>query len=287
MEYKKYQTPAALLSSLSERIKQKAKSDGLDIQRLRRQVAFDRLLIRLFSKDPSPWVLKGGYAMELRVSHPRATKDIDLALRDQALIAKNSETQNVMILKELRSLALSDLGDFFIFQIENPVMDIIATPHGGARFPVIAQMDGRIFARFHLDVGVGDALIEPLEIILGEDWLGFAGLHTKGIPALSIEQHFAEKIHAYTMPREGRFNSRVKDLIDLILLIRIRKLDNSKLKGAIKEVFNRRKIHQMPESLTPPPVEWNFPFQNMAKECAIDLNLDEAFKELSKFIKEI
>ena len=36
MKYKKYQTPAALLSSLSERIKQKAKSDGLDIQRLQR-----------------------------------------------------------------------------------------------------------------------------------------------------------------------------------------------------------------------------------------------------------
>ena len=79
MKNKIYQTPSALLSSLSERLKQKAKSEGIDIQRLRRSVAFDRLLIRLFSKNPSPWVLKGGYAMELRVSNPRATKDIDLA----------------------------------------------------------------------------------------------------------------------------------------------------------------------------------------------------------------
>ena len=108
MKNKKYQTPSGLLSSLSERLKQKAKSEGTDIQRLRRNVAFDRLLIRLFSKNPSSWVLKGGYAMELRVSNPRATKDIDLALKDLTLTSKNSEVQNKMILKELRSLASVD-----------------------------------------------------------------------------------------------------------------------------------------------------------------------------------
>ena len=65
MKDKKYQTAGALLSALSDRLKQKSKTEGLDIQRLRRQVAFDRLLLRLFSKTSSPWVLKGGYAMEL------------------------------------------------------------------------------------------------------------------------------------------------------------------------------------------------------------------------------
>jgi hypothetical protein len=29
---------------------------------------------------------------------------------------------------------------------------------------------------------------------------------------------FAEKLHAYTLPRQGRPNARVKDLVDLVLL---------------------------------------------------------------------
>ena len=57
MKNKKYQTAGALLAALSERLKKKSQKEGLDIQRLRRQVAFDRLLLRLFSKTSSPWVL--------------------------------------------------------------------------------------------------------------------------------------------------------------------------------------------------------------------------------------
>jgi len=47
-------------------------------------VAFDRLLARLFHVGPPlalPWVLKGGYAMELRIKAARTTKDIDLTMR--------------------------------------------------------------------------------------------------------------------------------------------------------------------------------------------------------------
>jgi hypothetical protein len=45
-----------------------------------------------------------------------------------------------------------------------------------ARFPVDARLDGRTFVTFHVDLGVGDEILEPLESVEGEDWLGFAGL---------------------------------------------------------------------------------------------------------------
>jgi hypothetical protein len=38
------------------------------------------------------------------------------------------------------------------------------------------------------------------------------------IPIISQEQQFAEKVHAYTLPRKTP-NSRVKDLVDILLLI--------------------------------------------------------------------
>ena len=47
---------------------------------------------------------------------------------------------------------------------------------GGARFSVEARMDGRIFARFHLDAGIGDEIIQPVEVIACRDWLDFAGI---------------------------------------------------------------------------------------------------------------
>jgi hypothetical protein len=62
-----------------------AREEATDLQRLRWQVAFDRFLARMFSKGPKaayPWLLKGGYAMELRLHAARTAKDIDLTLHD-------------------------------------------------------------------------------------------------------------------------------------------------------------------------------------------------------------
>jgi hypothetical protein len=42
--------------------------------------------------------------------------------------------------------------------------------------PVDARLDGRSFVKFHVDLGVGDAVLEPIDEIAGEDWLGFAGI---------------------------------------------------------------------------------------------------------------
>lgn len=67
MEPKKYATPAAFRRALEDRLQAIAKKEGVDLQRLRRQVAFDRLLARLFQVGDLkqlPWVLKGGYAMD-------------------------------------------------------------------------------------------------------------------------------------------------------------------------------------------------------------------------------
>ena len=78
---RKYVSAAAFRVALEVRLKKLAKEEGVDLQRVRRQVAFDRLLCRLFALPDAPWVLKGGYAMELRVKTARTTRDIDLALK--------------------------------------------------------------------------------------------------------------------------------------------------------------------------------------------------------------
>ena len=78
-------------------------------------------------------------------------------------------------------------------------------------------MDARVFARFHLDVGIGDAVMKPLETVEGRGWLQFAGITTRPFRTIPQEQQVAEKLHAYTLPRRTP-SSRAKDLIDLLLL---------------------------------------------------------------------
>jgi len=73
---RKYSTATAFRTALETRLKIIAQNAGTDLQRLRRQVAFDRFLCRLFDRKDAPWVLKGGYAMEFRLSRARTTKGI-------------------------------------------------------------------------------------------------------------------------------------------------------------------------------------------------------------------
>lgn len=60
---RQYNSGAALRTALEERLKRISHEEAVDLQRLRRQVAFDRFLARLFRHGQTDWVLKGGYAV--------------------------------------------------------------------------------------------------------------------------------------------------------------------------------------------------------------------------------
>jgi hypothetical protein len=113
-------------------------------------------------------------------------------------------------------------------------------------------MDARIFARFHVDVGVGDVLIQPLEAVECGDWLEFAGVERPIVRTIPREQQIAERFHAYTLPR-SKPNSRVKDLVDLVLLIRSAGISGERVADALRIKFEQRKTHAIPLRLQPPP----------------------------------
>lgn len=282
---KQYASAAAFRVALESRLKTMAQAEGLDLQRLRRQAAFDRLLCHLFAKPDAPWLLKGGYAMELRLKASRTTRDIDLALRRLPVASADWEANVADVLESLREAGTLDLKDFFTFVFGNAMRDLDAAPYGGARFPVDARLAGRTFAKFHLDVSTGDVLREPYEALSGRDWLGFAGIASATFPAVSPEEQFAEKLHAYTLPRVGRENTRVKDLVDLVLLIERTKLDATRLPRAIRETFQRRKTHAIPTALMPPPTSWSGPFSELAVECGLEPNMEEHFDAVAQFFR--
>ena len=287
----RYQTARAFRAALEDRLKQLARAQGIDLMRLRRQVAFDRLLARLFAEPDPPWLLKGGYAFELRLGAQaaRATKDIDLSIpapsRLGAEASQSPQAQNALnarIRDRLQDAAERDLRDGFVFRIGAPMADLDAAPYGGARYPIEARLDNRTFATFHLDVGVGDAIATPPEWLTGQDLLGFAGIPPANAAALSREQQFAEKIHAYTLPRGERTNMRVKDLVDLVLLLRLGLPDTDAVRRALLATFTRRATHEIPLILPPPPDAWLPTYDALAAECGLsDLPMGTALQQLA------
>lgn len=285
----RYQSASAFRTALETRLKNISLVGQRDLERLRRQVAFERLLARLFADPEPPWLLKGGYAFELRLrqdqaQHARATKDIDLAIPVPARLGGDASADPLVTVRDrLQEAAERDLDDWFIFRIGASIADLDAAPYGGARFPVEVVLAGRRFARFHLDVGLGDAIIMPAEWLTGHETLAFAEITPAHIAVMPIAQQLAEKIHAYSLPRDGRReNTRVKDLVDLVLLLKLGLPDTSTVTQALEATFMRRQTHAIPQTLPAPPASWREPFAALAQECGLDIMTpDEAYERLS------
>lgn len=261
----KYGSAATFRQALEDRLKERAGRDGARIARLRKQVAFDRLLARLAEVAPGTWALKGGFALELRLAdRARTTMDVDLAW-------SGDESD---LLDTLIDAATRDLGDFFSLTIERTT-DQPDRLGGAHRFRVAASLASRLFETFLLDVGEGDACAAEMELLTTPDLLGFAGIEPTVIPAIPLTRQAAEKLHAYTRRYEGgRRSSRTKDLVDLALIAQLFTLDAAALGLDLRRVFESRGTHDLPVGLPNPPADWRAPYRQLAGEVGLDADLD-------------
>lgn len=79
----KYASAPAFRDALEQRLRTQTRESGVSLMRLRKRVAFERFLARLVVAAPDRWVLKGAFALDVRLGlRTRATKDIDLARTD-------------------------------------------------------------------------------------------------------------------------------------------------------------------------------------------------------------
>lgn len=105
----KYANAAAFRAALESRLNAAAREGGRPVGRARKLVAFSRLLARLERAAPERWVLKGGFALELRITgQARATKDVDI---DWATSIEDAGDA-------LLAATALNLGDYFEFEIE-------------------------------------------------------------------------------------------------------------------------------------------------------------------------
>ena len=256
-----YQTAAAFRRALEDRLRNQAVSTGAPLVRLRKMVAFDRVLSRLQAADPSAWLLKGGFALQLRFGdRSRTTRDLDLLQ-----VEPGADSWEWLL-----GAAGIDLSDWFEFQVARPVGIPGDEEPGGQRFTVQSRLDGRRFEDFHVDVGTGDPVVEPADLLETPGLLAFAGIEPVRVPAYPLSQQVAEKLHAYTrsLPR-GQQSSRVRDLADILLIASEARLDGAKLREAIRQTFEVRSTHPIPQELPVPPGTWSAPFRRLNDELKL------------------
>ena len=228
-----------------------ARNAGVVARRIHLVVAIDRLLVRLLAAAPGGWVVKGGYANQLRrPGDARLTEDLDLKI--EAAIETAPEL--------LASGFAIDLADDFSYEVAAPPGALEGPPGGGLRFVVVARLAGTELVRFKVDVSAADVVVGELESYLSDPVVKRLGFERARFPVYPINQHVAEKLHALTLPRAVE-NTRARDLVDLAWFIRHFTFRSEALATACAATFERRATHAWPPVIDVPPESWTRPYR--------------------------
>ena len=282
MNPRRYKSAAAFKQAVEQRLRDQATRDGVDMGRLRQLLVFDRYIARLIATFGDDVVIKGGMAVELQLARARTTKDLDLRL----------ESKSEDVLAELQEAGRLDLGDFLRFEVRSdprsPEIQAEGMLYQGRRFRAHATLAGKIYAApFGIDVVFAGPLAGELSEIESSSFLAFAGVLPTALRVYPLEAHIAEKLHAYTMPR-NRPNSRVKDLPDIALLATVRALDAAVLRTAIDKTFTARRTHAVPRALARPPIDWTAVYERGARNDDLPWKtIDEVHAAAASFLDPV
>jgi hypothetical protein len=280
----RYPTAAAFRMALEERMKQRSAAEGTAVWRMRKRVAFERLLARLQAQPNSPWLLKGAFALDLRFrDRARSTKDVDLSI-DVSLV-RAVPFPDAKIVDILRDAAAYSLPDFFIYSIPSEGEEVLHEKGSPTyRFTVHAALAGRIFEELKVDVSTRQELVSPVEEVSESDMLAFAGILPGRFRAISLSQQLAEKIHAFTFPWEDRDNTRVKDLVDITLILETTPPEATAARSSLSGIFEGRRTHPLPTEIPDPPVTWVGSYGVVAREIGLThVDMDEAMVLLRRY----
>lgn len=183
-------TPAGFRVQLLDRLRNRARDEKVEPRRLQNRIASERLLARIGAQG-GDWILKGGFALELRYGwRHRPTKDIDLrteiTLADALTRLRDALSRGHTVQQQ----------DHFSFDLGEPGPKMQGAPGGALRIPITARVAGEVFATFDIDLSSGDAVVQAPEVREGSDLLDFAGIPHVRFPIYPLTQQLAEKLHA-------------------------------------------------------------------------------------------
>jgi hypothetical protein len=174
--------PAPFRAALDQRLKTEAGRTGIALARRRKRIAFELFLRRLVKVAPSRWVLKGAFALDLRLDvATRPKKDIDIGRDDNTDAA----------IEDITAAQQLDLDDFFSFAAIRTTAFDDTDDFNAIRFHVRAELAGRTFEQFIVDIGLTVRISWTPDTITTSNLLACADIDPIDVPAVPLAQHVA------------------------------------------------------------------------------------------------
>lgn len=257
---KSYSSARDLKIAVAARAREQALDLGVSSGELVNRFYLQRLLTRVFHDDPDGWMLKGGQALLVRYPCARHSVDIDLLYRDQGRGLDEA-------LLALRRAAGRDLNDHIRYEFLDATLQNQGRPSHKVRFAVHL---GRKITTVSVDLVTGLApvgepvsrtLTAPLNIALDEQ---------VRIQLFPLEDHIADKVCAMYERHNGRVSTRVKDLVDLIVIASREHVHGHRTHRALQLESDRRRktgtdLTFPPRFAVPEPHSWNRGYNREAR----------------------
>lgn len=218
-------------ASVRARLLNVAKAQGVDFNQVLVRFALERILYRLSqSEHADHFLLKGALLFTLWYDMPhRTTRDADL------LGFGASDLESVT--QTFRDIASVAVDDGIVFDPDSVAAEEIRKDAGyaGARIFISGEL-ARARCKTQIDIGFGDAVTPgPVDATYPVLLADLPAPRLRTYPVYTV---VAEKLHAIALL--GMTNSRLKDYLDLSVLLDREALDTDLLAQAIKATFERR-----------------------------------------------
>jgi len=269
----RYGTPSAFRSALTDRVAQAAEESRWSVQQLQRQVAYDRLLERLYLVDDG-WVVKGATALLARDLGMRGSLDIDV-YREVGREAAEAD---------LRRAASLDVGDWFRFEIA-----MASASDRALTFPVRAVIGLTTWVEFQVDLVGTDLRMtgQPDDVPpLARGVIPEVEQH--GYKAYPLVDHVADKVAA-AYERYGpqqNPSTRYRDLVDLVSIVVGASVAADVQRKALISEFVRRGLQLPTHFDVPDRALWETGYGREARRSLLSIGqtLDEALGVVRPFI---
>lgn len=220
-----------IAASVRARLLNVAKAQGVDFNQVLVRFALERILYRLSqSEHADHFLLKGALLFTLWYDMPhRATRDADL------LGFGASDLESVV--QTFRNIASVAVDDGIVFDPAAVAAEEIREDAGytGARIVISGEL-AKARCKTQIDIGFGDAVTPgPVDATYPVLLADLPAPRLRTYPVYTV---VAEKLHAIALL--GMTNSRMKDYLDLSVLLDRENLDADLLAQAIKATFERR-----------------------------------------------
>ena len=267
-----YRNPTGFRAGVEARIKAEAAATShRTVDQVRRQFLLQRFLVRVFASPDSPWVLKGGTGLIVRIPDARHSDDIDLLYSEQVALLEDA-------VADLRRLVeRAPEGDFLRFEIAEPVIgsgqDV---GHVVAQLKVSSYLGTVEYGRFPLDLSLNQRAAEPVELIQPRPVIELPG--DKPLPEFvlyPLAEQVADKVCAmygrYGINRD-RPSTRYRDLVDLAIIVTTQELDATRTTKALRDEAKRRTL-ELPMRLSVPGADWETGYVRMAGGTLLPIEL--------------